>query len=334
MVALVVGPGHAAAAPGNDLFANAITTTSVPFMHTLDTAGATVEVAEDANPCSPVGSTVWYRFIAPTAAAYQADTLGSSFDTVIAVYTGSTLASLTVVGCNDDALGTVESELVFAGTAGTTYYLQAGGFDGESGYLTVNVSAVPPVNDAFASASYVTTLPFAHDVSTSGATTEAAEPLSCGPTGKTVWYRFSPANDALYRINTAGSDFAPAIAIYGGSAITGLLPTSCAIEGSAEFVGTSGQEYRIQVGGVAGNAGHLALTLVRGAPSHDAFAAARVIAVAPYSNITHTVDASEEPQETLPCGTGTIAIRCGTPSRRSPVAGISSLRWVAILTRS
>ena len=302
-VGLVLLARPALAAPGNDLFGSAVIVSGVPFAATLSNIDATTEPLENVNPCSPIGATVWYRFTPSASGVYQADTFGSALDTVLAVYTGSALDSLTNVGCNDDS-GGLQSKVAFTATGGTMYHIQAGGFSGETGSLQVNISVPPPANDAFAAARQVSTLPYADSVTTGGATTEGGEPLSCGPATKTVWYRFAPGVSAVYRVTTAGSSFTPAIAAYAGSSLAGLSLLSCGTTGSAEFAGAAGLQYRVQAGGVGGGSGSLAFALARTAPSHDAFAAARLIGALPYADETHTVDATDQGGEPSPCGSG------------------------------
>ncbi len=52
--------------------------------------------------------TVWYRYTAPSAQPLIIDTMGSDYDTVLVVWTGSR-GSLTSVACNDDFGGTLQS---------------------------------------------------------------------------------------------------------------------------------------------------------------------------------------------------------------------------------
>src|SRR5579862_101365 len=61
------------------------------------------------------------------------------------MYSGSSLSNLTLVACNDDANGTVQSQVSGAVTAGQTYYLQAGGYGSGTGDLKLTVSAVAGV---------------------------------------------------------------------------------------------------------------------------------------------------------------------------------------------
>lgn len=133
--ALLVAPGMAQAAPANDNFADA-TPVTTPAVEIVDTAGATMELGEQ-DACNN-GSTVWYRFDAVSDDAVQGDTHGSNFDTVLAVYTGDSVDNLDLVTCNDDSEGLL-SEIVFEVEAGETYFIQAGGFGGNTGELQLNL---------------------------------------------------------------------------------------------------------------------------------------------------------------------------------------------------
>lgn len=86
--------------------------------------------------------TVWYTFVG-TGGPVTIDTAGSNFDTVLAVYT-SDAGGFTEVACVDDQpvgeLGiTLQSWVTLDTIAGQTYYIQAGGFDTESGHLKIKL---------------------------------------------------------------------------------------------------------------------------------------------------------------------------------------------------
>src|SRR5438445_9021538 len=105
-----LGPRTAlAAAPANDNFASAISPSGLAaFSDTQDTTGATTEAGagEPAPACQPSFShSVWYKVTPPTSDTYEVDTFSSDFDTVIDVYTGATLGTLTSFACNDDTPG-------------------------------------------------------------------------------------------------------------------------------------------------------------------------------------------------------------------------------------
>jgi hypothetical protein len=66
-------------------------------------------------------------------------------DSVLAVYTGTTLAGLTLVGSDDDSGGSGTSKLVFNGVAGTTYQFAVDGWGGLPGDITFRLIQTPPV---------------------------------------------------------------------------------------------------------------------------------------------------------------------------------------------
>jgi hypothetical protein len=137
-------PGYRAAiGPANDNFANRITITGMSVTITGSNAGATKEAGEPAKVAgNPGGRSVWWTWTAPTSGKVTIDTHGSTFDTLLGVYTGSSLSSLTVVAANDDdpAGGTTTSKVVFNAIAGTTYQILVDGYGGASGSITLSLS--------------------------------------------------------------------------------------------------------------------------------------------------------------------------------------------------
>jgi hypothetical protein len=135
----------AAPPPPNDNFANAINITQLNFSDTQDSSGATTESSDPVPPCAnqftvaqgntggyPNGAynTIWYKFTPQFSAPLSMDTIGSSYDTVLSVWTG-TQGSLTQVACNDDINPhvVIQSQLTgVALTAGTTYYIMVSSF--------------------------------------------------------------------------------------------------------------------------------------------------------------------------------------------------------------
>jgi len=126
--------------PANDNFA-AAAALGVPGSASAQTQSATTEVGEP-RPCASIGQTVWYRVVPGSSGTLTASTAGSGFDTALALYSGSSLTALTVLGCNDDVDlgGDLTSRVSANVTAGRTYYLQAGGYNGDNGSLALNVS--------------------------------------------------------------------------------------------------------------------------------------------------------------------------------------------------
>src|SRR5262249_16207102 len=119
---------------------NATLIGALPYSVTASNADAGLESGE-VQPCAAIDRTVWFSFTPATNVTLMADTFGSSFDTGLAVYEGTTPAGLTLIDCDDDAVG-LQSAVIFNATAGTTYYFQAGGFAGDQGSLHFHLNAV------------------------------------------------------------------------------------------------------------------------------------------------------------------------------------------------
>lgn len=136
---------RASAGPANDNFANRITLTGATVSTTGSNVGATKETGDPAKLAGNAGGkSVWWTWTAPTSGKVTLDTHGSNFDTLLGVYTGSSLASLTLVAANDDdpAGGTTTSKLVFDAVAGTVYEIEVDGYGGASGNIDLNLSLV------------------------------------------------------------------------------------------------------------------------------------------------------------------------------------------------
>ena len=129
--------------PPNDNFASAVAVPAGIQQRRTFTGTATTEPGEQlANVCAgvirPTGKTVWYTYQAATTGTLTINTFGSDFDTVLAVYSGNALNSLTLLGCDDDSLSTTQSQVSFSATAGVTYRVQVGGYGGAAGTLVAN----------------------------------------------------------------------------------------------------------------------------------------------------------------------------------------------------
>ncbi len=97
--------------------------------------GANKEAGEPNHAGVAGGKSVWYRWTAPAASAVPFDTFGSTFDTVLGVYTGTTVGALTPVTSNNDS-GGPQSKVTFTATAGVTYRLAVDGNGATSGAIT------------------------------------------------------------------------------------------------------------------------------------------------------------------------------------------------------
>ncbi len=133
--------------PGNDSFGSALTLTLVgsSTQATGYNTNATKQPGEPLHAGNAGGRSVWWRWIAPAAGNAAVTTQGSIFDTTLGVYTGSAVGALTTLASSDDLNPgiTQYSTLTFSAAGGTTYYFAVDGFDGDSGFVTLNLSFTP-----------------------------------------------------------------------------------------------------------------------------------------------------------------------------------------------
>src|SRR5690349_18274929 len=140
LVAGLAGGGAVrAAAPANDDFANAVVLAPGGGSVTADNSEATKEAGEPDHAGDQGGKSVWYTWTPSFAGTASIDTNGSSFDTLLAVYTGTSVSGLTTIASNDDVdhSGSV-SRVCFNVTAATTYAIAVDGYAGDSGSISLN----------------------------------------------------------------------------------------------------------------------------------------------------------------------------------------------------
>ena len=82
---------------------------------------------------------LWFSYTATGGGPVTIDLSGSNFDTGAAVYSGD-CRTLTEIDCDDDGGEGVTSLLSFMATAGETYLIQVGGYEGEDGEFVVNIN--------------------------------------------------------------------------------------------------------------------------------------------------------------------------------------------------
>ena len=126
--------------PSNDDVAQPIEVAPLPFNHTLNTSNATTST-DDPTLCtgSKGGATVWYRFVAPSSGTLTANTFGSNYDTVLAVFSGER-GALMRLACNDDDLG-LQSRVTLTVEAGVAYLLEVADFYTGGGSAVVHDTA-------------------------------------------------------------------------------------------------------------------------------------------------------------------------------------------------
>lgn len=113
-----------AAPPTNDNFAAALALTGLAGTTAGDLTDATLEAGE--KGAGRGSNSVWWSWKAPLAGWYAFDTSGSSCDTMLGVWQGTNVATLTMIGTNDNELGT-SSLVPFEAPSSAVYYVQVSG---------------------------------------------------------------------------------------------------------------------------------------------------------------------------------------------------------------
>lgn len=132
--------------PVNDDFALAtVLSLSGPSPLTGTTLSATREDGEPDHWGSSYGRSAWWTFTMPTTGTVRLSTSASYFDTVVAVYTGDSVNTLSLVADSDDEDESGDTSVEFPGTAGTVFWVAIDGLDGASGAVELHVGPPRPL---------------------------------------------------------------------------------------------------------------------------------------------------------------------------------------------
>jgi len=320
---LTLGPAQLP--PANDRFANRAPITGSQADVSASNVGATREPAEPAHADALSFNSVWWSWTAPSSGGVTLTTEGSSIDTVVGVYTGSSISNLVFVAANeDDYLPLLNetsawSRVIFNATAGTTYHIAVDGYEGESGAIELQLALgspfPPPPNDNFANRTVITGNATGSNVGASfeavGADFELGEPLHVGLGGKSVWWTWTAPSSGGLELTTTRSTFDTILAVYTGTNLTNLVfvagadddPWGQGRQSGVTFNVAAGTTYQIVVDGWDGAAGEIELHFRVGnpfaVPPNDNFAD-RILLTGSNTTVSSFNDgATREPQERL-----------------------------------
>ena len=287
----------------NDDFSDAIPISApLPYQDIHETTLATLEVGEP-QPCASVSRTVWYSYTPSTDVS-----LGAQGGSVLAVYTGGTLATLVNVVCNVGIL----AEVAFDASAGVTYYFQVTEVTPSAAYVFSLHGPPAKGNDDFAGGVAVSSpLPYNNTSDTWLATLEAGEPQPCASIAHTIWYSYTPSSDGILAAGVEGA--APnettdtALAVYTGASLGTLTNVGCdnnagvGVGSRVAFAATGGVTYYFQVGTALEDRGNVVFKLSSELPpakgNDDFINAVQISEPLPYVNTQDTKGALMEPGE-------------------------------------
>ena len=137
--------------PANDDIDTATVITTTPYSTTENTQYATTAADDPILVCTDPTlkyKTVWFRFTPTNNGQLSVNTIGSSYDTVLAVWTGAR-GNLTSLACDDDSGGNGTSSLSSVDlNAGTVYYIEVVSYFDNGGTMQLSVDyAITPLTD-------------------------------------------------------------------------------------------------------------------------------------------------------------------------------------------
>ncbi|HVM46694.1 MAG TPA: hypothetical protein VMU04_01640 [Candidatus Acidoferrum sp.] len=177
------------------------------------------------------GASIWFLWTPSTNETVTLTTLGSDFDTLLAVYYSADATNLTgqIAANNDIGPGTVQSAVAFSAEQGTNYLITVDGVNGAQGNVRLNFNSAP--NDMFSNCQAIAGLTGTIYGFNIGATKEAGEPyLADDAGGASVWYCWTaPASgmevfDTIgsYSVGTVVTNLDTLLAVYTGYALNAL----------------------------------------------------------------------------------------------------------------
>jgi hypothetical protein len=262
--AFAEGGRATAAPPVNDSFGQPQVLRAADGSFRGATIGATKELGEPAHAGNAGGASVWFVWTPAVTSQIVFTTENSSFDTLLAVYTGDSLTGLAGVAAVDDATGVMTGQVSFPAVAGTTYRIALDGFGGKTGRYEIGWRRAP-ANDNFADAISLIGESGSVPAPSTGA---SAEPGELPPFAASVWFRWvAPVTRRMVFFVTSGS-----VAVYTGTDVASLVSVAPENNGVA-FGAAAGTTYLIAVR-FSGTGGNL---LYGRPPANDLFARAQGI---------------------------------------------------------
>ena len=141
-------PAKLTVTPRNDSFAQRLTVNSGGGRYLSSTVNASSEVGEPNHANAFGGASIWYQWTSPMNGGVTIDTIGSTFDTVLAVYTGDDFSNLNLVAADDDGANfNHNSKVTFHCSAGVVYLVAVDGFLGATGGVVLNVTPELSISD-------------------------------------------------------------------------------------------------------------------------------------------------------------------------------------------
>jgi hypothetical protein len=211
----------------------------------------TREPSEPQHAGNTAAKSIWYRWVPNYTGTATITTMGSTLDTVLAVYRGTAVSSLTPVASNDDAVtGLIRwSRVTFPVTNGVAQMIAVDGYAGAAGGVALNIN--PAGNDRFTNCLPILGTTGSVTTVNAGATNEPGEPFQGA---LSLWYCWTAPSNAVMEFHTHGSTVDTELAVYEGSALNNLSPVASNDDAggrqtsAVRFQAVAGRNYFLAVG--------------------------------------------------------------------------------------
>ena len=306
--------------PLNDDFASARVLYGDAIILRTFNHGATAEAGQPPIHGTTAANTVWFSFTSlvngstsirvPAGETLNVAVSGQyitiPYDvipTVVEVFSGSDINSLTSVGSGTDLV-------TFTAQAGVTYRFAVAGQANAEGLIMLEVVG-PPRN-----ATLATALPLTLGTSLSGtnrnALSEPGEPAHAGQAATaSIWYKWSANVTGRVAFTTSGSNFDTLAAVYSGPATSPTFASLVPVGANDNAVGPGVTFSRVEFNAVAGTTYYLAIDGKAGAagttsalvvvpPPNDHFASPAILSGTDVTRNISTYGASREVGEPIP----------------------------------
>jgi hypothetical protein len=218
-------PSPSATKGGGDFFISATRLSESSASDTGNNSKATLEPGEPVHggyAGNPGGKSLWWSWKSTVTGVLVVSTAGSSIDTVIGVYTGDSVASLTRVASDNDSGASATSVATVPVVVGLTYYIAVDGYNGAAGNIHISLNATEysttsdgrPSNDDFDNAEVLS-----GNYATAVGFNDYATPqdndywYNVYGVGRGIWWTWTAPANGTVTITTDGSSFDTLLAV-------------------------------------------------------------------------------------------------------------------------
>jgi len=256
VLTLLLGTARLAmGSPANDDCQNAKPVGNVTNL-AFDTTSATF----DGPGHVMISPNIWYVYTAPQTCGVTVSLCGSQFDTMLAVYDGSSCypAQTDLLDYSDDGCDGRQSLLTFAATFGHDYLIEIGGYsDSDFGAGVISIYCEGQQNGSLTNDNCQNAKPVGNVTNLGFDITSATFD---GPgyfmNSPNIWYCYTATCTGNVTVNLCGSSYDTELAVYKGcscypvpSSLIKYNDDDCAYQSRVTFAATAGEKYLIEIGG-------------------------------------------------------------------------------------